>query len=287
MDNKFKGLKLKSLNTTTITTLLIYAMLEGLMYLHSKSIIAIPEFILTKINIITIVIITFFITSLILRLTVKRVFNFFDEREEKLFFTKIYRWSAYTLATLYILYVLGVSLNNITLLIGLIATGLAFAIRDVLISFFSWIILLRKKPFRIGDYIRIGEDEGVVQHIGTFYVILDKTPDYSEDYTRVPNRIFLEKSINNYGRKSIRETIKFQLNEIPKDYKKSLEILKKKLEKKIEKSDYVLVNIDLINEKIFLIVEYYVIFQQKQSTRTEVLTTTFEEMKKYIVIVKN
>jgi len=40
------------------------------------------------------------------------------------------------------------------------ATGLAFAVRDVLMSFFAWMILLRKKPFRIGDYIRIGEDEG-------------------------------------------------------------------------------------------------------------------------------
>jgi MscS family membrane protein len=284
--SKFKGIRLRFLSVSVIVTLLILIAIQVLLYLQSKDIIVIPAVISRAMSSITIIFLTLFISSLILRFTIKRVFRIFEEPEERIFYTKIYSWTVYSIAIFIILFHLGLSLGNITIFIGLIATGLAFAVRDVLLSFFGWIILLKKNPFRIGDYIRIGDDEGKVLHIGTFYVLLDKTEKFPEDFTRVPNRLFLEKSINNLGKTTFHEKVCFQLTEIPENKNELIEQLKNKIIDVIDYKDYISIYIDLKNEKLYIVVEYLVNFEQKQSNRSSVIDVTYSCFKEFIYIVK-
>jgi MscS family membrane protein len=212
-----------------------------------------------------------FVTSLVLRLTIKRVFRLFDEPEERIFYSKIYSWTLYSIAIFVILHYFGVSLGNITIFLGLIATGLAFAVRDVLLSFFGWMILLRKNPFRIGDYIRIGEDEGKVIHIGTFYVLLDNTPDLPQDFIRVPNRLFLEKSICNLGKSSFQDHIKIQLSKLPDNSSRLLPEIQKQVRIAAGNTEFVQVYFDVQNEKLLLNVEYLIRFEKRREKRSDVI----------------
>lgn len=277
-------MRLKFHNLLVMITLLILLILLAALYFQSKQVINLPENIVAFMNKILVIISTLFFISLVLRLTLKRVHKMFDEPEEKIFYTKIYSWALYTIGIFVLLNQMGVSPGNITLFIGLIATGLAFAVRDVLLSFFGWMVLLLKKPFRIGDYIRIGEDEGKVLHIGTFYVLIDKTSDLTEDYTRVPNRLFLEKSINNLGKIHIQEIIILQLSGMPANYKELEAELKNDIESFMEEKGNLNVYIDVRNEKLCLLVEYLVNFENKQKFRSEIIGLIFSKMYEYITV---
>lgn len=283
---KMKQLRVKFLSVSVVVTSLALIILQGLYYLHQQKMIVLPQVASSIINSVSLVIAILFFTSLLLRLTIQRVHNFFDEPEERIFYSKIYTWTLYSIGLFFILYYFGVSLGNITLFIGLIATGLAFAVRDVLLSFFGWMILLRKKPFRIGDYIRIGEDEGKVLHIGTFYVLLDKTHNLPEDFTRVPNRLFLEKSITILGKQHFLEQISFLLSGIPENKNDLLQDLKKDMLDILKESDYVSACTDMRNEKLFLILEYLVSFERRQTTRSEIIDACFSKFQQYITLPK-
>ncbi len=274
------------LSVSIVVTLIALVILQVLLYLHNNSYIDLPIIISETISSITLVIASLFFISLFLRLTLKRVYNFFDEPEERIFYSKIFSWSLYCIWVFVILYHFGVSLGNITIFIGLLATGLAFAVRDVLLSFFGWMILLRKKPFRIGDYIRIGEDEGSVQHIGTFYVLLDKSHEVPDEYTRVPNRLFLEKSISKLGKDSLQEKVCFQLAGIPGNWKEQAEMLNNNIKGHIKNNQNVKTYIDMMNDKLFLIVEYLVCLPEKQKIRSEVIEMTFMMFGKDIFVPK-
>lgn len=283
---KIKEHRFKHLSVWVLVTLTALVILLGLLYLDIEGVIAIPPNISRNLSSILLVIGILFAVSLVLRITIKRLFNLFDEPEERIFYSKIYTWVLYGVGIFVILYHFGVSLGNITLVIGLMATGLAFAVRDVLMSFFAWMILLRKKPFRIGDYIRIGEDEGKVLHIGMFYVLLDKTVDLPEDYTRVPNRLFLEKSINNLGKNFFQEQITFQLSGLPKNMKQTEVEIAQEITRLLERKDYLKVYSDIKNEKLCLVIEYLVNFEKKQTLRSEVIALVFSKMNEFIYIPK-
>lgn len=283
---KFKELRLKILSLSVVVTLIALIILQVLLYLHNHRYIVLPGIISETISSITLVITTLFFISLFLRLTLKRVYNFFDEPEERIFYSKIYSWSLYSIGIFVILYHFGVSLGNITIFIGLLATGLAFAVRDVLLSFFGWMILLRKKPFRIGEYIKIGDDEGTVLHIGTFYVLLDKSHEVPDQYIRVPNRLFLEKSISKMGKESLQEKLCFQLTGIPGNWKGQAEELKNDIRGHIKNNHDVRIYIDMMNDKLFLIAEYLVSLTVRQETRPEVIEMVFTRFGKDIFVPK-
>ncbi len=281
---KFKEIRLKYLSVSVIVTLLALIILQGLLYLQSEGILDLPYDAINKIGSASLVISVLFFSSLLLRLTMRGMIRLFDEPEERIFYSKIYAWTVYTIAIFIILNHFGVSLGNITLFVGLLATGLAFAIRDVLLSFFGWIILLRKKPFRIGDYIRIGEDEGTVLHIGTFYVLLDKIHEFPEGFTRVPNRLFLEKSITKLGKESYHEQLSFVLSGIPDNRSNLISGLRKDLETLVGENNLISVYTDLKNEKLYMVLEYKVLFTRRQTTRSEVIERVYQQLKGYLAL---
>lgn len=86
--------------------------------------------------------------------------------------------------------------NVASLIAGLGIGGLAVALaaRDTLANFFGSITILLDKPFRIGDWVKIGNEEGTVEEVGfrstrirTFYNSLISLPNSKLADTAVDN----------------------------------------------------------------------------------------------------
>jgi len=100
--------------------------------------------------------------------------------------------------------------NVASLIAGLGIGGLAVALaaRDTLANFFGSITIFMDRPFRIGDWIKIGNVEGIVEEVGfrstrirTFYNSL----------VSVPNSNVSNSDIDNYGLREYRR-LKTDLN---------------------------------------------------------------------------
>jgi MscS family membrane protein len=211
----------------TIILLTLILIVSELIYLgFREEIITIDPVIIKFVEVFLTLIISLLIISVILRFTSNRVWTMFEkemELEQRIIISKLYSVSLYSLALLITFWKAGVSLGNLTLFIGLIATGFAFAIRDLLLSFFAWFIILNKKPFQMGDYIKIGEESGLVTRIGTFFFRLDLQAN--DEFIKIPNSQIMTKSIFNRGEGKFREEIKFALKHIPEDLEQKLNTL--------------------------------------------------------------
>ncbi|MDR1665962.1 MAG: mechanosensitive ion channel family protein [Puniceicoccales bacterium] len=62
--------------------------------------------------------------------------------------------------------VLGYSINGIFTVFGLSGAVLAFAMKDILVSFFNTLSIVVDQPFRVGDYVEVAGLKGVVDSIG-------------------------------------------------------------------------------------------------------------------------
>lgn len=60
---------------------------------------------------------------------------------------------------------LGMSLSAALAAAGLASVGIGFALQDILSNMFAGIILLLQHPFTIGDQVRVGLEEGVVENV--------------------------------------------------------------------------------------------------------------------------
>jgi len=227
--------------------------ITALVMANSNGWIALNSGILTAFKTISIILWTYFIASIFIKLTQNKAHKLFDESvdiEQKILLSKFYTFIVYSLATAYVLWKMGVTLANITIFLGLIATGLAFALREILLPFFIWFILLTKRPFRIGDYIRIGEDEGKVRHIGTFFVFLDPINTDINETIKIPNKLFLEKQIINYGGLNLPVVLKVPITAVDlKDCSNKIKTIRTNLLKKY--TEYK-INPKIISEKEYV-----------------------------------
>lgn len=190
--------------------IIILLSIEFLLFLGKKEILVIPRELFNLIDFSVFTIIIFLIITIVIRLTVSKIFKSLEkdvDMEQRIFLSKIYSLSIYLIGIALIFWKIGFSIANITIFLGFAATGIAFAIRDILLAFFAWSIILQKRPFRIGDIIKVGDDFGQVNRIGTFFVTLSTSEG---NMLKIPNKTFIEKTIVNHGKKHINQ-IKVQV----------------------------------------------------------------------------
>ena len=219
---------------------------------------------LLTIELVLTLIVSLLASTVILRLTGNKVWNMFEkemELEQRIIISKLYAISLYSLAIMITVWKAGLSLGNITLFIGLLASGFAFAIRDILLSFFAWFIILNKKPFHMGDYIKIGDDVGLVTRIGTFFFTLEQ--GRKPEYIKVPNSIVLSKSLQNLGEGKFVQELFFTLKAIPPFYENECQEITNYI--KSRSAHLQLIRIGLVSElnAIQLKVEYTTSFEQE------------------------
>jgi hypothetical protein len=77
------------------------------------------------------------------------------------------------------------------------AVGLAFslALQDILKNFFAGVYLLLERPFRVGEVIKVKDQQGTVENIGVRTTML-RTPD--NVHVLVPNAIVFAEVVANH-----------------------------------------------------------------------------------------
>jgi MscS family membrane protein len=247
-----------------------------LIYLGIKAeVISIDPVIIRVVELILTLLLTLLISTVILRLTGNKVWTMFEkemELEQRIIISKLYSISLYSIALLITFWKAGVSLGNLTLFIGLIATGFAFAIRDLLLSFFAWFIILNKKPFHMGDYIRIGEDFGLVTRIGTFFFTLELSS--ADEFLKVPNSLVLNHTIYNKGSGKFREEIRLNLVSIPDDISEKLNELATFIRTRTSIKEPVKAQLIADNQGWFIFLSYPTNFKQDQ-LKPAIITETY------------
>jgi small conductance mechanosensitive channel len=92
---------------------------------------------------------------------------------------------------------LGVELLPLIAGIGVVGAGVALAMQGVLGNLVAGLTIIFSRPFRVGEYISILEEEGEVETISLFNTVLGH-PDLS--HVVIPNRKIVGEILHNYGR---------------------------------------------------------------------------------------
>ena len=123
------------------------------------------------------------------------------EATMKGFIKNLVRVILYILVVLTTVSVMGVPMTSIVTLLASAGVAVSLAMQGVLSNLIGGFILILFKPIRAGEYIRVGDNEGTVQSIGTFYTEL-ATPD--NRHINLPNSSLTNTAIVNYTREGTR-----------------------------------------------------------------------------------
>lgn len=91
---------------------------------------------------------------------------------------------------------IGMSFSAALATLGLASVGIGFALQGVLSNLFAGVILLVQHPFTIGDQIKVGDCEGVVENIR---VRDTQVLTYEGTRVFVPNKTVFDSPIINYS----------------------------------------------------------------------------------------
>ncbi len=87
------------------------------------------------------------------------------DRNSKILVSRLVYGAVWVIGGVVTLGVLGLDFATLVGTLGLTSVAIGFSLRDVLSNYFSGIILLASRPFRLGDQITIKEFEGTVKQI--------------------------------------------------------------------------------------------------------------------------
>ena len=90
------------------------------------------------------------------------------------------RVSLQVVAVLLILLVIFGPPDNLGTILGLAGAGLTVALKDFILGFAGWFVLMGKNGIRIGDLVEINGVTGEVVELGMFYTTLLETGDWTE-----------------------------------------------------------------------------------------------------------
>lgn len=81
-------------------------------------------------------------------------------------FFKILLW---VLLALILCGMLGINVTSLVALLSVVTLAISLSVQNLLTNVISGIILLASKPFKVGDYVEIGQQSGTVHELGMLY----------------------------------------------------------------------------------------------------------------------
>lgn len=102
-----------------------------------------------------------------------------DQRSRQTMRTVI-RVSLQVMGVLLMLLVIFGPPQNLGTFLGLAGAGLTVALKDFIVGFFGWFVLMGRNGIRIGDLVEINGVTGEVVELGMFHTVLLETGDWSD-----------------------------------------------------------------------------------------------------------
>ena len=110
------------------------------------------------------------------------------------------RYGLLFLGILLILNAGGIDFRSLTIIISALGVGIGFGLQSIAKDFVSGIILTLTRPIKIGELVEVGDDRGLVLHIGA------RTTEISHvdrHILTIPNSRFIEETIKNWHRSGL------------------------------------------------------------------------------------
>lgn len=82
-------------------------------------------------------------------------------------------------ALIILLIVIGIPSQFATTL-GIVGAGLTVALKDFIVAFFGWLVLMGRNGIRLGDWVEINGVSGEVTELGMFHTVLLETGNWSD-----------------------------------------------------------------------------------------------------------
>jgi len=101
------------------------------------------------------------------------------EHKQQITLRGITRFTVQVLAVLAILLVIFGSPNQVSTILGLAGAGLTVALKDFIVSFFGWFVLMGRNGIRVGDWVEINGVRGEVIEVGLLRTVLFETGNWT------------------------------------------------------------------------------------------------------------
>jgi MscS family membrane protein len=85
--------------------------------------------------------------------------------------------------------------------LGIGGLAVAFAAKDTIENFFGSIAVIVDQPFEVGDWIKVGDTEGTVEHLG---LRSTRVRTFYNSLVTVPNAMLVRATVDNFGRRRYR-----------------------------------------------------------------------------------
>ncbi len=133
--------------------------------------------------------------------------NFFKKKNSEIglsfvpFFNKFIKTSVVVVGFILIVQEWGYNIGAIITGLGIGGLAVALAAKDTLANMFGGLTIIMDRPFKIGDWVKIGDTEGIVEDIG-FRSTRIRT--FEKSLISVPNSVIANTAIENFSRRGER-----------------------------------------------------------------------------------
>ncbi|WP_051920694.1 mechanosensitive ion channel family protein [Thermodesulfobacterium hydrogeniphilum] len=117
------------------------------------------------------------------------------------FFIKLCKIFIIGLATLSILQDWGINVSAVIASLGLGGLAFALAAKDTVANLFGGLTVLIDKTMKIGDWIKIGDMEGIVEDIG---LRTTKIRSFEKSLITIPNQMLANQFLENFSKRNVR-----------------------------------------------------------------------------------
>lgn len=119
-------------------------------------------------------------------------------------FSKVVKWALWLIAIIIILSNLGYNVATIVAGLGIGGIAIAFALQNVMGDIFASFSIFLDKPFKKGDYVIFGTEEGIVKNIGMKSTRVEALQGQE---IIVPNKTLTDTTVHNYKKMDYRRIV--------------------------------------------------------------------------------